>query len=116
MPTRQKLALFSVFAVSYVAVALGALRAYSSYRLFFETYDVTWAACDVWLWYVSSNSIYSIIDYRLYPNTYAQVPPRNPHRIRLCKRPRAQGVLHALLRARPRFFVVEAHTLLVVSE
>jgi hypothetical protein len=54
MPARQKLALFSVFAVSYVAVALGAMRAYSSYRLFFVTYDVTWAACDVWLWYVCS--------------------------------------------------------------
>ncbi|KAF2831694.1 hypothetical protein CC86DRAFT_274269, partial [Ophiobolus disseminans] len=50
MPLRQKIALYSVFAISYSAVALGALRTYTSYRLFFETYDVTWAACDVWLW------------------------------------------------------------------
>jgi hypothetical protein len=50
MHARQKVALYSVFAVSYVVVAIGALRTYSSYRLFFETYDVTWAAGDVWLW------------------------------------------------------------------
>jgi hypothetical protein len=50
MRARQKVALYSVFAVSYVVVAIGALRTYSSYRLFFETYDVTWAAGDVWLW------------------------------------------------------------------
>jgi hypothetical protein len=52
MHLRQKIALYSVFAVSYAAVALGAIRTYSSYHLFFQTYDVTWAACDVWLWYV----------------------------------------------------------------
>jgi hypothetical protein len=47
---RQKLALYTVFAVSYLAVVVGALRTYASYHLFFETYDVTWAACDIWLW------------------------------------------------------------------
>ncbi|KAH7085478.1 hypothetical protein BKA63DRAFT_18643 [Paraphoma chrysanthemicola] len=50
MRLRQKIALYSVFAVSYLAVVLGALRTYSCYHLFFQTYDVTWAACDVWLW------------------------------------------------------------------
>jgi hypothetical protein len=50
MHIRKKIALYGVFAVSYVVVALGALRTYSSYKLFFMTYDVTWAACDVWLW------------------------------------------------------------------
>ncbi|KZM26421.1 hypothetical protein ST47_g2445 [Ascochyta rabiei] len=50
MRKRQKIALYSVFAVSYTAAALGALRTYTSYRSFFETYDTTWTGCDVWLW------------------------------------------------------------------
>jgi hypothetical protein len=50
MRFRQKVGLYCVFTISYAVVAMGALRTYSSYRLFFETYDVTWAACDVWLW------------------------------------------------------------------
>ncbi|KAH4057468.1 hypothetical protein HBH64_059660 [Parastagonospora nodorum] len=50
MNLRKKIALYCVFAVSYVVVAFGALRTYSSYRLFFQTYDVTWTACDIWLW------------------------------------------------------------------
>ncbi|KAF2025555.1 hypothetical protein EK21DRAFT_76162, partial [Setomelanomma holmii] len=40
MPLRQKVALYSVFAVSYVVVALGAVRTYSCYYLFFDTYDI----------------------------------------------------------------------------
>ncbi|KAL5113780.1 hypothetical protein ACEQ8H_008354 [Pleosporales sp. CAS-2024a] len=50
MHRRKKMALYCVFAVSYSVVLLGALRTHASYTLFFETYDVTWAACDVWLW------------------------------------------------------------------
>jgi hypothetical protein len=56
MNLRKKVALYCVFAVSYVVVAFGALRTYSSYRLFFQTYDVTWTACDIWLWYVLNHS------------------------------------------------------------
>ncbi|KAF9700510.1 hypothetical protein EKO04_001498 [Ascochyta lentis] len=50
MRTRQKIALYSVFAVSYSAAALGTLRTITSYRSFFVTYDTTWTGCDVWLW------------------------------------------------------------------
>jgi hypothetical protein len=61
MSSQQKIALYFVFAVSYLAVALGAMRTYSSYRLFFETYDVTWVAGDIWLWYVTTHSVEHII-------------------------------------------------------
>ncbi|KAJ4363637.1 hypothetical protein N0V83_009933 [Neocucurbitaria cava] len=49
MPFRQKLALYGIFAISYTAVVIGALRTYSVYRLFFQTYDITWVASDAWL-------------------------------------------------------------------
>lgn len=55
MHKRKKIALYCVFAVSYIVVILGVLRTHASYHLFYETYDVTWAACDIWLWYVLSN-------------------------------------------------------------
>lgn len=50
MRKRQKVALYSVFAVSYAAAICGALRAYSSYVSFFVTYDTTWTGYDVWMW------------------------------------------------------------------
>ncbi|KAJ4311420.1 hypothetical protein N0V94_007958 [Neodidymelliopsis sp. IMI 364377] len=50
MPLRQKIALYSIFALGYTSVAVGAMRTYQGYRLFFTTYDVTWAASDIWLW------------------------------------------------------------------
>jgi hypothetical protein len=50
MPNRQKFALYGIFAVGYSTVAIGAMRTYSGYRIFFQTYDVTWAASDTWLW------------------------------------------------------------------
>ncbi|KAH7395324.1 hypothetical protein DE146DRAFT_615183 [Phaeosphaeria sp. MPI-PUGE-AT-0046c] len=50
MDKRKKIALYCVFAVSYIVVILGVLRTHASYHLFYETYDVTWAACDIWLW------------------------------------------------------------------
>jgi hypothetical protein len=37
MRFRQKVGLYCVFTISYAVVAMGALRTYSSYRLFFET-------------------------------------------------------------------------------
>lgn len=50
MPLRQKIALYSIFALGYSSVAVGAMRTYQGYRLFFTTYDVTWVASDIWLW------------------------------------------------------------------
>jgi hypothetical protein len=48
IPVRQQLALFGIFAIGYGAVALGVLRAYYSYRIFFATYDVTWETWSAW--------------------------------------------------------------------
>lgn len=50
MPFRQKVALYGIFAVSYTTVVIGAMRTYSGYRIFFETYDITWVASETWLW------------------------------------------------------------------
>jgi hypothetical protein len=44
---RQKLGLFGIFALGYGVVALGGLRAYYSWRSFYETYDITWSTNDV---------------------------------------------------------------------
>jgi hypothetical protein len=46
---RQKFALFGIFSIGYGVVALGGLRAYYSYRTFYETYDVTWSTHDAFL-------------------------------------------------------------------
>jgi hypothetical protein len=46
IPIRQKVALFAIFAIGYGVVALGALRAYYSWRTFYATYDVTWSTWD----------------------------------------------------------------------
>ena len=48
IPIRQKIALFGIFAIGYGAVAIGALRAYYSWRIFFVTYDVTWETWKAW--------------------------------------------------------------------
>jgi hypothetical protein len=48
IPIRQKIALFGIFAIGYGAVAIGALRAYYSWRIFFVTYDVTWETWNAW--------------------------------------------------------------------
>ncbi|KAJ4384601.1 hypothetical protein N0V86_000201 [Didymella sp. IMI 355093] len=50
MPRRQKIALYSIFALGYTTVPLGAMRTYRSYQLFFTTYDVTWVGFDIWIW------------------------------------------------------------------
>lgn len=49
IPIRQKMALFGIFAIGYGVVALGCVRAYYSWRTFYETYDVTWSAWDLML-------------------------------------------------------------------
>jgi hypothetical protein len=46
IPLRQKIALFGIFAIGYGAAVLGALRSYYSYKIYFQTYDVTWYAWD----------------------------------------------------------------------
>lgn len=50
IPRRQKIALYVIFALGYTSVAIGTMRTYQGYRLFFTTYDVTWVASDIWLW------------------------------------------------------------------
>ncbi|KAJ8115165.1 hypothetical protein OPT61_g3127 [Boeremia exigua] len=47
IPVRQKIALFGIFAIGYGVAALGALRAYYSWQIYFETYDVTWVSWDL---------------------------------------------------------------------
>ncbi|KAF2024511.1 hypothetical protein EK21DRAFT_78572 [Setomelanomma holmii] len=49
MPLRQKFALFGIFSIGYGVVAVGALRAYYSWRTFYDTYDVTWSTWDLML-------------------------------------------------------------------
>ena len=49
LPVRQKVALYGVFGVGYLTVGIGAMRTYTGYRIFFQTYDVTWVASDTWL-------------------------------------------------------------------
>jgi hypothetical protein len=49
IPLRQKVALFGIFAIGYGCVALSGLRAYFSWRTFYETYDVTWSTWDLLL-------------------------------------------------------------------
>lgn len=44
---RQKVALFGIFAIGYGVVAIGVLRAYYSWRTFYDTYDVTWSTHDI---------------------------------------------------------------------
>jgi hypothetical protein len=46
---QKKFALFSIFAIGYGVVALGGLRAYFSWRTFYETYDVTWSTHDIFV-------------------------------------------------------------------
>ena len=46
IPLRQKIALFGIFAIGYGVCALGIMRAYYSYKIYFMTYDVTWYAWD----------------------------------------------------------------------
>jgi len=50
IPLRQKIALYSIFAISYTTIALGAMRTYATYQVFFETYDVMWATSHTFFW------------------------------------------------------------------
>jgi hypothetical protein len=50
IPFRQKAALMGIFATAYGAAAFGALRTYSTWVLFYETYDVSWQLWEIWNW------------------------------------------------------------------
>jgi hypothetical protein len=50
IPFRQKAALMGIFAIAYVVAAFGALRTWSTYVLFYETYDVSWQLWEIWNW------------------------------------------------------------------
>lgn len=49
IPMRQKIALFGIFAIGYGVAALGAMRAYYSWKIYYDTYDVTWYTWDLFL-------------------------------------------------------------------
>lgn len=49
IPMRQKIALFGIFAIGYGVAALGALRAYLSWQIYYNTYDVTWVSWELFL-------------------------------------------------------------------
>jgi hypothetical protein len=50
IPVRQKMALGAIFALGYVVVAVAALRAYYTWRIFHSpTYDSTWESWPAWL-------------------------------------------------------------------
>ncbi|OAK99564.1 hypothetical protein IQ06DRAFT_201385, partial [Phaeosphaeriaceae sp. SRC1lsM3a] len=50
IPIRQKVALMAIFATAYAVAAFGAMRVYSTYVLFYETYDVSWQLWEIWNW------------------------------------------------------------------
>lgn len=50
IPLRQKIALMAIFATAYAVAAFGALRTYSTWVLFYETYDVSWQLWEIWNW------------------------------------------------------------------
>ncbi|KAJ4399849.1 hypothetical protein N0V91_009120 [Didymella pomorum] len=49
IPVRQKIALFGIFAIGYGVAALGTMRAYYSWQIYFGTYDVTWITWDLFI-------------------------------------------------------------------
>jgi hypothetical protein len=49
IPLQQKVVLFGIFAIGYGVVALGCLRAYYSWQIYYGTYDVTWVTWDLFL-------------------------------------------------------------------
>lgn len=49
IPVRQKVALFGIFAIGYGIAALGAMRAYYTWKIYFDTYDVTWVTWNLYV-------------------------------------------------------------------
>lgn len=50
IPIRQKIALVSVFAVGFFLCAAGIVRMVWVWRVYNQTYDVTWLGWEGWLW------------------------------------------------------------------
>ncbi|KAF2634356.1 hypothetical protein P280DRAFT_362696, partial [Massarina eburnea CBS 473.64] len=50
IPARQKVALFGIFAIAYGVVAIGVVRVYKGWEIFFSSYDVTWLVWETWNW------------------------------------------------------------------
>lgn len=50
IPIRQKAALMGIFATAYGVAAFGAMRVYSTWVLFYDTYDVSWQLWEIWNW------------------------------------------------------------------
>ncbi|KAF2101379.1 hypothetical protein NA57DRAFT_35108, partial [Rhizodiscina lignyota] len=50
LPRRQKIALGAIFGVGFFLCIAGILRIYYIHFTFYETYDVTWAGQDNWIW------------------------------------------------------------------
>lgn len=50
IPFRQKAALMAIFATAYGVAVFGALRTYSTWVLFYETYDISWQIWEIWNW------------------------------------------------------------------
>ena len=52
LPLRQKLALYSLFALGFLACALGIVRVVLMNRLLNESFDYTWLVWEMWIWSV----------------------------------------------------------------
>jgi hypothetical protein len=52
LPQQQKIALAAIFGIGFFLCITGCLRMYYIQKIFFTTYDITWAAYDVWIWTV----------------------------------------------------------------
>ncbi|KAF1816740.1 hypothetical protein P152DRAFT_135994 [Eremomyces bilateralis CBS 781.70] len=50
LPRRQKVALASIFGVGFFLCITGILRILAIRKVYYKTYDVTWAAEEVWVW------------------------------------------------------------------
>ncbi|EXJ63216.1 hypothetical protein A1O7_03663 [Cladophialophora yegresii CBS 114405] len=50
LPPKQKLGLYSLFGLGFLACGLGLVRVVLTYRLLNETYDFTWLLWEVWIW------------------------------------------------------------------
>ncbi|EXJ80174.1 hypothetical protein A1O1_08316 [Capronia coronata CBS 617.96] len=52
LPLRQKIALFSLFALGFLAVAAGVVRTVLMYNLLNTDYDFSWVLWETWIWAV----------------------------------------------------------------
>ncbi len=53
LPLRQKLALYSLFALGFLACALGIVRVVLMNQLLNESFDYTWVVWEIWIWSVA---------------------------------------------------------------